>query len=107
MNETTLNWRIRKHNDEEDSFFFIEADLPNAEENKHYPRVELMQEDFGEHNGYTYEIRMKDAQLIVSAPNMKNAINDVLELLNSRHATPNLEWIKHRLSESILTNKEK
>ena len=33
---TTKNWRIRKVKND----FFIEADLPNAIENGHYPRIE-------------------------------------------------------------------
>jgi len=97
----TINWRIRKVSNEDNSFFFIEADLPNAEENGHYPRVEVMQEDFGDHNGYTREIRMADAELIVSAPKMKNAIIEILEVLNSKGTVPNIEWIKNRLTETI------
>jgi hypothetical protein len=63
INQTcSLNWRVRSCKDD---FFFIEADLPNAALNGHYPRLELMQEDYGDHNGYTKEMRMSDAQLIV------------------------------------------
>ena len=93
----TENWRIRQPND---NMFFIEADLPNAEQNGHYPRVEVMQEDYGDHNGYTDEIRMADAKLIVSAPKMREAINEVLEVLNGK-GVPNTEWIKNRLSEAV------
>lgn len=93
----TKNWRIR-HIDE--NMFFIEGDLPNAEQNGHYPRVEVMMEDFGEHNGYTKEIRMVDAELIISAPNMRDAINDVLETIDG-DGVPNIEWIKDRLSKSL------
>lgn len=96
----TENWRIRMTTPEIDSFFFIEADLPNAEENGHYPRVEVMQEDYGVHNGYTDEIRMADAKLIVAAPKMKEAINEVLEVLNGKDV-PNIEWIKSRLLEAV------
>ena len=60
----------------------------------------MMQEDYGEHNGYTDEIRMADALLIVSAPKMKEAINEVLEVLNS-NGSPNIEWVKKRLSEAV------
>lgn len=91
----TKNWRIREINE---SMFFIEADLPNAEENGHYPRVEVMQEDYGEHNGYTDEIRMNDAKLIVKAPKMQEVINDVLKVLDG-NGVPNVEWIKNRLLE--------
>lgn len=54
--------------------FFIEADLPNAKENGHYPRIEVMQEDYGDHNGYTHEIRMNDAETIVNAPKIQERI---------------------------------
>lgn len=98
------NWRIRKVEDryKNSLFFFIEADLPNAIQNGHYPRVEVMQEDYGEHNGYTEEMRMADAQLIVAAPKMKKAITEVLEALSSPGCT-NMEWIKSHLAESIKT----
>jgi len=101
----TINWRIRKVNNfeqlnEEDRLFFIEADLPDAEKNGHYPRVEVMQDDFGEHNGYTREIRLADAELIVTAPKMKDAITEVLEVLQG-DGVPNNEWIKNRLLESL------
>ena len=91
----TKNWRIREVSE---SMFFIEADLPNAEANGHYPRVEVMQEDYGDHNGYTDEIRMNDAKLIIKAPKMQEAINEVLEVLDGNGA-PNVEWIKNRLLE--------
>jgi hypothetical protein len=97
----TQNWRIRKANDEEEkSDFFVEADLPDAKKYKHFPRVEVMQEDYGDHNGYTYEMRLADAKLIVLAPKMKEAIDEVLEVLQGE-AAPNNIWIKNRLLESI------
>jgi hypothetical protein len=96
----TENWRIRKAGNEEDSFFFIEADLKDAEKNGHYPRVEIMQEDFGDHNGYTHAIRMEDAELIVLAPKMKEAITEVLEVLDG-NGVPNIEWVKNRLLEAV------
>lgn len=76
----TLNWRVRKVYDD---FFFIEADLPNAKQNGHYPRLDVMQEDFGDHNGYTYELRMADAQLIAHAPEML----DMLKYLHDKLGT--------------------
>ena len=84
----TENWRIRKAGNEEDSFFFIEADLKDAEKNGHYPRVEIMQEDFGDHNGYTHAIRMKEA------------IDEVLEVLDG-NGVPNIEWVKNRLLKAV------
>lgn len=82
--------------------FIFQADLPDAEKNGHYPRVDLMQDDFGEHNGYTSEMRMADAELIVSAPKMRDAINDILEVLDG-NGVPNIVWIKQRLLETKKT----
>jgi hypothetical protein len=93
----TENWRIRQPNE---NMFFIEADLPDAEKNGHYPRVEVMQEDYGDHNGYTDAIRMEDAKLIVLAPKMKEAITEVLEVLDG-NGVPNVGWIKNRLLEAL------
>lgn len=93
----TENWRIKVVGE---SMFFIEADLPNAEQNGHYPRVGVMQDDYGDHNGYTDEIRMADARLIVAAPKMKEAINEVLKMLEGNEVQ-NIEWVKKRLIEAL------
>lgn len=71
----TRNWRIRyaDPNDKE-SFFFIEADLGK---DGFYPRVEVMQEDFGDHNGYDRETRLADANLIIAAPKMLAALESL------------------------------
>ena len=69
----TQNWRIRYIED----FFFVEADLPNAEEGGFYPRLEVMQEDFGDHNGYTRRLRMEDAVIIAFAPEMLSILQDI------------------------------
>ena len=74
----TQNWQIRKFDNSEDSFFFIEADLPNAEKSGLYPRIEVMQEDYGDHNGYTKQLRMADAKLIIAAPKMLATIQEML-----------------------------
>lgn len=79
----TLNWRIRQDENSYNKFFFIEADLPPLEAKGHFQRVEVMQEDFGDHNGYTHDLRMADAMLIVKAPKMEKAIIQAISLLNS------------------------
>ncbi len=66
----TEDWRIRTH----EEMFFIEANLPKAEKNGFYPRLEVMQEDFGEHNGYTKELRMYDALLIANSPELLKSL---------------------------------
>ena len=59
-----------------------------------------MQDDFGDHNGYTEEIRMEDAKLIVNAQKMKDAIDEVLEVLHGP-GIPNTDWIMNRLLKTI------
>jgi hypothetical protein len=93
----TRNWRIRKT---ADNFFFVEGDLPEPVKDSAYPTVEVLMEDYGEHNGYTEELRMEDAKLIVAAPGMQEAIKDVLELLDGP-GSPNLAWMRNRLAEAL------
>ena len=81
--------------------FYRNCIIPNAEENGHYPKVEVMQDDYGEHNGDTKEIRMSDANLIISAPKMRDAINDVIEVLSSG-GSPNTTWILERLRDAVI-----
>ena len=98
----TENWRIKAfpQKQNEENFFFIEGDLPDVDKTGHYPRVEVMQEDYGDHNGYTHELRMADARLIVQAPKMLEAIMDSLEVLNG-DGVPNINWVKNRLIEGV------
>lgn len=93
----TQNWRIRTIDDDN---FFIEADLPKPYCDNHYPRVELMQDDYGDHNGYTNEMRTDDATLIVKAPKMQDAITDILAVLAYTNE-PDIHWIKTRLTNSL------
>jgi hypothetical protein len=43
---------------------------------------------------------LANAQLICKSPKMFEAITEVLELLESG-GSPNMEWIKNRLAESV------
>jgi hypothetical protein len=43
---------------------------------------------------------MEDAELIVLAPKMKEAITEVLEVLDG-NGVPNIEWVKNRLLEAV------
>lgn len=96
----TKNWRIRIGHD---GFFFVEGDLPEIKEPDHYPRVEVMQEDYGDHNGYTEAMRYADAELIILAPKMKYAIDQILSSINSGFI-PDVKSIKKILEESIIKN---
>lgn len=95
----TKNWRIRKH----DNFFFIEADLPNADKNGFYPRLEVMQEDFGDHNGYTKKLRLADALLISKAPEMLEMLikcRDYFLLKSGEQAENNADAIEQLIKEA-------
>lgn len=88
--EITQNWRIKKFGENREDMFFIEADLPPAYSENNYPRVEVMQEDFGDHNGYTHELRMNDALLCVDA----NLIYQSTNKLPSELAETNKELLE-------------
>jgi len=92
----SINWRVRKANED---FFFVEADLPNNEDEKYYPRLEVMQEDFGDHNGYTYEMRMHDAQLISCAPEMLDMLQNIVDTLESGD-TPHVYQIQDLITKA-------
>jgi hypothetical protein len=51
-------------------------------------------------NDSDHAIRMENAKLIVLAPKMKEAIDEVLEVL-SGNGVPNIEWVKNRLLEAV------
>lgn len=83
----TKNWRIRLTDpNDEKGFFFVEADLLKE---GHYPRVEVMQEDYGDHNGYDHETRMADAKLIVAAPKLLQTLKDIAEKLDAKEMNVN------------------
>lgn len=94
----TKNWRIKFLGEDEESLFFIEAELPDAEKTGHYPRIEVMMEDYGDHNGYTREIRMADAKLIVAAPEMLEALKEAkaaLEIFRADKVIPEGEFVPY------------
>ena len=62
---TKGEWKIRLFPDGDD--FFVEA--PNLNKPELGYGIEIMQEDFGTHNGYPREQRLADAVLIADAGN--------------------------------------
>jgi hypothetical protein len=62
---TKGEWRVRVSSDGDD--FFIEA--PNLNMPQLGYGIEIMGDDFGDHNGYPFEQRMADAKLIADAGN--------------------------------------
>lgn len=66
MNNTTKGeWKVRFWNDDQDSDFFVEAPSRGFPHN-----IEIMGDDYGEHNGYPREQRLADATLIALAGNL-------------------------------------
>jgi len=65
---TKGEWKVRFFNPEEPSRgFFVEA--PNQNKPELDYGIEILMEDFGEHNGYPLEQRLADAHLIADAGN--------------------------------------
>ena len=62
---TKGEWQLRLFPDGDD--FFVEA--PNLNKPELRYGIEIMQEDFGTHNGYPREQRLADANLIADAGN--------------------------------------
>lgn len=97
-----INAHKYDHNKYNIPYLLNDDDLPNNSGDAHFPRVEVMQEDYGDHNGYTSNIRMADAKLIVAAPNMKDAIKDALEFMDmGEDEFINISWIRSRLQSAI------
>ncbi len=76
---TSAPWYIRYmgHDTEDngENDFFVEA---NNNKEKVGHATEIMQDDYGDHNGYPREQRMADAKLIASAPDLLEALQEIL-----------------------------
>lgn len=80
MSHTPAPWKVRFFRKEEpDRGFFIEAKNPNLTVGHN---IEIMGEDFGDHNGYTLDMRLADACLIAAAPDLLAACK---QLINAPH----------------------
>lgn len=79
---TPTPWRVRffgfEGKDNGDNEFFIEADNNNKSELGY--GIEILQEDFGDHNGYPREQRLADAYLIVDLVNKYKIRNHVTKV---------------------------
>lgn len=76
---TPGKWKVRYFPDGSD--FFVEA------ANNNMPQlgygIEILQDDFGDHNGYPKEQRDADAHLIAAAPELLEALQEAMRRLNS------------------------
>jgi hypothetical protein len=68
-------WTVRYfQKDNPNSDFFVEAKNNNMPELGY--GIEIMGDDYGDHNGYPREQRQSDAQLISQAPNLIKALEE-------------------------------
>lgn len=74
---TPTPWKVRFFGGKDDgeNMFFVEAINNNKPELGY--GIEILQEDFGEHNGYPREQRLADAKLIAAAPEMLAALQNI------------------------------
>lgn len=77
IGHTRGEWKVRFLNSDPDSDFFVEAANPG----KPYG-IEIMMDDYGDHNGYPREQRLADAKLIAAAPKMLEALKEIFESRN-------------------------
>ncbi len=78
MKHTPGEWKVRFFNEDDPAIgFFIEA--PNNNRPEMGYGIEIMMEDFGDHNGYPLEQRLADAHLITAAPKMLAFLKELSE----------------------------
>lgn len=71
-------WKVRYLQPENpDSDFFVEAKNNNRPDLGY--GIEILQDDFGDHNGYPTSQREADARLIAAAPDMYKFIKGIAE----------------------------
>lgn len=74
---TPGEWKVRFMGgpDDGENDFFVEAKNNNKPELGY--GIEILGDDYGDHNGYPREQRLADAQLIACAPEMLEALKEV------------------------------
>ena len=76
MKHTQGEWKVRffgnANKDDGENMFFVEA--PNLNMPNLGYGIEILGDDFGDHNGYPREQRLSDAKLIAVAPEMLNLL---------------------------------
>ena len=75
---TQGDWKVRFYGGEDDgeSMFFVEA--PNLNKPELGYGIEILMEDFGEHQGYPRPQRLADAYLVAASPELVKALIKVV-----------------------------
>lgn len=82
---TPAPWKVRflGGKDDGENTFFVEAKNNNMPQSGY--GIEIMMEDFGDHNGYTREQRLADANLIAAAPDLLEALIEIIKISDRKH----------------------
>jgi hypothetical protein len=94
-------WKVRfmGGKDDGENMFFVEA------KNNNKPQlgygIEILGEDFGDHNGYTRMQRLADAKLIAQAPNLLHALQEIIRHTDHAQLSPLMESVMKQASEVV------
>jgi len=88
MKHTKGEWKVR--------FIGEDAFIEAIEPKNHIGKIEILMEDWGEHNGYPKEQRDADAKLIAAAPSLLKALNNMLTVFEGdiMHPQGSIEAIR-------------
>ena len=102
---TPAPWKVRFFDEQYPDFgFFVEA--KNNNDPKSAYGIEILQDDFGDHNGYPTEQRLADAKLIAASPELLEALSkvkNVLGTLTNNHCSPELMYIVNNAIKKATT----
>ena len=94
---TPGEWKVRffRPSDPE-SDFFVEANNNNMPQLGY--GIEILQDDYGDHNGYPREQRLADAKLIAAAPDLLKALKYAVRFLKKEEC--DVEYIESAIKKA-------